>query len=1379
MSNFTKRIAKLSPRRQELLARLLEQERLDFSRTVITPCKRELAHVPLSFAQQRLWFLDQLEPHRAVYNIPDSHYFKGPLNLAALERSLSEIVRRHEILRTTFQTVAGEPVQVIAAPQPLRLEVTDLSRLPAPEREAEAQRLADEEAQQPFDLARGPLLRMRLLKLDDTEHVLLLTMHHIISDGWSLGVLGRELTALYAAFSAGQSSPLVELGIQYADFAVWQREWLRGEVLEKQLGYWREQLGGELPVLELPTDRPRPARQSYRGAVEGLDLSEEVSRRLKEISREAGTTLFMTLLAIFNVLLWRYSRQDEIIIGTPIANRNRAETEELIGFFVNTLVLRTKLSGEMSFRELLEQVRETTLGAYEHQDVPFEKLVEELQPERSLSRQPVFQVMFTLQDGGELKLAGLEVSWMETESDVAKFDLSLAMAEGEGYLSGAIAYNSDLFDAATIKRMARHFELLLEGIVANPQQRLSELPLLTEAEQQMLADWNETQREYPDEVCIHELFERQAARTPEAVAVVFNEERLTYRELNCRANQLAHYLRGVGVGPEVLVGILMERSVEMIVGLLGVIKAGGAYVPLDPQYPAERLSFMIEDAEAAVLITQEGLLNRIAGAAGTQVIIVEQQSWGDERTENPRSAVTAENLAYVIYTSGSTGRPKGVAIEHHSASTLLYWARETFTPEELQGVLASTSICFDLSVFELFVPLSWGGIVILAENALALPNLAAKADVRLINTVPSAISELVRMRAIPDHVRVVNLAGEALRRQLVEQLYEQQTIERVVNLYGPSEDTTYSTYAVMRRGEEGRVVIGRPIAKTRAYVVDERGEVVPIGVAGELCIGGEGLARGYLKRADLTAEKFIPDGLSGQTGARLYRTGDLTRYLADGNIEYLGRIDYQVKIRGFRIEPGEIEARLRQHEAVREALVLVEGEVKKEVAGDKRLVAYVVAEREMGLTVDALRRYLRETLPEYMIPSAFVLLDEMPLTPSGKINRQALSARAKNGDEHQETFVAPRDVVELRLMRLWEDVLNVRPVGITDNFFDLGGHSLLAVRMMAQLSHQIGRELPLALILQKQTIQGLASLLRQQVEPQATSPLVAIQPKGCKQPFFCVHPVGGSVICYSGLSRHLGLEQPFYGIQTPGLDGHAEEPLTRIEEMAARYIEELRTVQSPGPYMLGGWSMGGVVAFEMAQQLRRQGHEVALLALLDSHAPTMLGRATDINDETLLLQFTSDIGGLYGLEQSLTQKSESEPRSVEEHLRSLLQHVVRTGSVPPDLDLKQLSQLFQVFQMNVYAMLRYEPQRYPGRITFFRASEQLADISQDPAKDWRNLAADGVEVHVVPGNHYTMLREPLVQVMAEWLKVCLDITGNQMKPTLTRRTVAIASAISL
>ena len=1392
MNNFIQRIAKLSPKKQELLSRLFEKEQLDFARVVITP-RKSSASVPLSFAQQRLWFLDQLEPDSTAYNIPDTHCFDGPLNLQALQRSLSEIVRRHEILRTTFHSIDGEAVQVIAEAQPQRLEMIDLSDLPEAERKAKAERMANEETQQPFDLTRGPLFRFRLVRLDAEQHILLLTMHHIISDGWSLGVLGREMAALYQAYSTGQSSPLAELGIQYADFAVWQREWLQGETLEKQLAYWREQLGGELPVLELPIDRPRPPRQTYRGKAAEFHLNEELSRRLKEIGRANDATLFMTLLAAFNALLWRYTHQHEILVGTPIANRNRAETESLIGFFVNTLVLCTRPRAEMSFRELLVQVRETALGAYEHQDVPFEKLVEELQPERSLSQQPLFQVLFALNDAtqGEFKLAGLEASSVEVKSDAIKFDLCLGIEERKGLLSGAFGYNIDLFDTITIKRMVRHFELLLESIVANPEQRLSELPMLTAAEQQAFAEWNQTEREYRSDICIHELFEEQVTRTPENVAVVFDETRISYRELNQRANQVAHYLRRLGVGPEMRVGILLDRSLEMIVVMLGVLKAGGAYVPLDPRYPAERLAFMIEDAALKVLLTQAGWRERLGDSAVSQVIEIDEVNWSDEGTENPqvdvtsdtlRSAggspavasqcatpelrasrprsegyVTSGNLAYVIYTSGSTGRPKGVAIEHRSAVTLLHWARETFAEEELQGVLASTSICFDLSVFELFAPLSWGGQVILAENALALPTLAAKEEVRLINTVPSVLSELVRIAELPAGVRVVNLAGEALQRSLVDQLYEQQTIAQVVNLYGPSEDTTYSTCAVLSRGEAGRVVIGRPIANTQAYVVDAEGRIVPQGVTGELWLGGEGLARGYLQRAGLTAEKFVPDELSGRSGARLYRTGDLARYLADGSIDYLGRIDQQVKIRGFRIEPGEIEARLKQHAAVREVVVLV-----RESDSDRQLVAYVVAATEANLSGDltdeALRDYLREKLPDYMIPSAFILLDEIPLTPNGKINRQALLALAKNRNEHETAFVAPRDELELRIGRLWEDVLNVRPIGITDNFFERGGHSLLAVRMMAQLSRQMGRELPLALILQKQTVQALAAFLRQEIEPHDTSPLIAIQPHGRKPPFFCVHPAGGGIICYSALSRHLGDEQPFYGIQTPGLDGVAQQPLTRIESMAARYIKELRAVQGEGPYMLGGWSLGGVVAFEMARQLRSQSVEVSLLALFDSHP----GKSTEIDDDALLLQFTADISGLYDPEESLMPETDLQARTIEERLASLLEEVVRKGCAPPDLNLKQLTRLFEVFRTNVRALLSYKPQPYPGRITFFRASEQIADISTDPANYWRNMAGDGVEVHVVPGDHYTILREPAVQIMAEWLKVCVDLTSSEL-----------------
>jgi amino acid adenylation domain-containing protein len=1014
----------------------------------------------------------------------------------------------------------------------------------------------------------------------------------------------------------------------------------------------------------------------------------------------------------------------------------------------------------MSFRELLEQVRETALRAYEHQDVPFEKLVEELQPERSMSQQPLFQVLFALNDATqeELKLAGLEASLIDLESETIKFDLCLGIEEREGLLGGAFIYNTDLFDTITIKRMVGHFELLLDSIVANPEQRLSELSLLTAAEHQLFAEWNQTNREYPDD-CIHQLFEAQVTRTPEAVAVVFDEARLSYRELNRRANQLAHYLRRLGVGPEVQVGILLDRSLEMIIVVLGVLKAGGAYVPLDPRYPPERLAFMIEDAALKVLLTQAGWRERLGDSAVSHVIEIEEEIWHGEKQENPQVEMTSGNLAYVIYTSGSTGRPKGVAIEHHSAVTLLHWARETFAEEEFQGVLAGSSICFDLSVFELFATLSWGGQVILAENVLALPTLAAKEEVRLINTVPSVFSELLRMAELPVGVRVVTLAGEVMPRSLVDQLYSRETSVRLVNLYGPSEDTTYSTGAVVRRGETGRVPIGRPIPNTQVYAVDAQGHLVPQGVAGELWLGGEGLARGYLQRPELTAEKFVPDGLSGRSGARLYRSGDRARYLADGNLDFLERVDHQVKIRGFRIEPGEIETRLKQHPGVREAVVFA----REEIEGERQLVAYVATHTEPNLSGDLtdgeLRHYLREKLPEYMIPAVFMLLDEIPLTPNGKINRKALLALAKNRNEHKPDFVAPRDALELQIGRLWEDVLNTRPIGITDNFFERGGHSLVAVRMMAELSRQIGRELPLALILQKQTLQELAAFLRQEIEPQAASPLIAIQPQGRKPPFFCVHPAGGGVICYSALSRHLGIEQPFYGIQTPGLDEAAQPPLTQIESMAARYIEELRRVQSEGPYMLGGWSLGGVVAFEMARQLRGLGFEVSLLALLDSYVAATPGPP---DDDALLVQFITDISGLYELEESLTREPDLQSRTIEERLASVLQEVVRKGYAPPDLNLKQLTVLFEVFRTNMYALLSYKPQFYPGRITFFRASEQIAGISTDPANDWRNVAADGVEVHVVPGDHYTMLREPAVQVMAEWLKVCIELASSEL-----------------
>jgi len=894
----------------------------------------------LSFAQQRLWFLNQLEGPSATYNIPITLRLEGSLHQKALAQSLHDLVQRHESLRMAFPSINGAP-RVQISNQPFQLEILDLRALSPAEAEPEVQRLLMETANCPFDLATGPLFRATLLQFGATSHILQINMHHIISDGWSIGIFMREWCALYDAFSQEQPSPLSPLPIQYVDFANWQRQLLTGEVLNKQLNYWKQQLVDIPTLLELPTDYSRPPVQRYQGARLSFSLSDELTAQLKHLSQQMGTTLFMTLWSAFATLLSRYSGQSDIVIGSPIANRTQSQTESIFGFFLNTLVLRLDLTNNLPFEDILLKARPVALEAYSHQDLPFEQLVEELQPVRSLSHSQLFQVMFVLQNAPllpDLELAGLNLTQLELKSVIAKFDLALEFTETVSGLTGRLEYNTDLFERATIERLSGHLQTLLTGIVANPKTPIHELPLLTKAEQQQLLAWNNTAVDYPQDKCVHQLFEAQVETTPEAVAVVFENQQLSYRELNQRANQLAHYLQTLGVKPEVLVGICLERSVEMVIGLLSILKAGGAYVPLDPAYPVARLAFMLEDAQVSVLLTQESLKERLPETQ-TQVVCldIEAEALSRFAEENVVSGVGPENLAYVIYTSGSTGKPKGVAIEHHSAVVLLKWAKEVFTSEEIAGVLASTSICFDLSVFELFVPISWGRKIILVENVLQLPTLAADLGVTLVNTVPSAMGELVRTKNIPASVRVVNLAGEALQSKLVQQIYQQETIEKVFNLYGPSEDTTYSTWAFLQKESKEPPSIGCPITNTQVYVLDTHFQPVPIGVCGELYIGGDGLARGYLNQPELTAEKFISNPF--QEGTRLYKTGDLVRYRADGSLEFLGRIDNQVKIRGFRIELGEIETRLNQYSTVQEAAVIA----REDKPGDKRLVAYIVS----------------------------------------------------------------------------------------------------------------------------------------------------------------------------------------------------------------------------------------------------------------------------------------------------------------------------------------------------------------------------------------------------------------------------------------------------
>jgi amino acid adenylation domain-containing protein len=1098
LNDLTARMDALSPAKRRLLELRLEKQGALAS--VEQKIARRATHnsAPLSFTQQQLWFLNQLEPESPAYNQPKAIQLKGQLNAGTLKKALEGIVARHEVLRTTFLSLDGRPVQVIGAAQSIELPIIDLSAVAGEEAEANLHRCIVEVTDRPFDLSHDLMIRAALFRLSENDHVLLLVTHHIASDGWSKGILFRELAALYDAFSAGKPSPLDELPIQYMDFVVWQSEWLQGEVLEQHLSYWRQKLA-DIPLLELPTDRPRPPVQSYRGARQSLLLPKTLTAGLKALSRREEVTLFMLLLAAFKVLLQRYTGQDDIVVGSPIAGRSRAETEGLIGFFVNTLVLRTDLSGDPSFRELLRRVRDVALGAYAHPDVPFEKLMVDLGLKRTLNRNTLFQVLFALQNfpRESLRLPGLALHPVEIRNHTAKFDLSLYMMEDGEKLRASFEYRTDLFDEATIKRMAGHFETLLEGIVADSECRLSELPVLTAAErQQLLIQWNDTKEDYPKDQCLHQLFEAQVKKTPEAVAVVFESQQLTYRELNARANQLARYLSKRGVGPEVLVGLFMDRSLDMVVALLGILKAGGAYVPLDQKHPEERLVFMLRDARLRVLLTHqktmEGLpvLSRVKkldqhdGLLGDGILVcldTDREVIARCSKENLCSGVAPDNLAYVIYTSGSTGVPKGVMVPHRGICNRLLWGQKAYQLSESDRVLQAFSLSFDFATWEIFTALVAGAQLIIAEpesyqDSAYLVKLIIDHRITLAGFVPSMLRAILDEPEIErcSSLKRVVAGGEVLPVELQERFFARQDAE-LENTYGPTEASIDVTCWVCKRENDFEskrqvVPIGRPIANTQIYILDSHLHSAPVGVSGELCIGGLGLARGYLNKPDLTAEKFIPNHFSGQPGERIYRTGDLARYLPDGNIEFLGRVDNQVKIRGFRIEPGEIESVLSQHPAVRETVVVVQ----EAEPGQKRLVAYVASHQEQVPTGSGLRDFLRQKLPDYMIPSVFVFLESLPLTQNGKIDRNALPMPDAARPDLESAYTAPRTVVEETIAGIWAQVLGLEQVGVQDNFFELGGHSLLATQVVSRIRSTFDLELPLRDLFEKPTVAGLA-----------------------------------------------------------------------------------------------------------------------------------------------------------------------------------------------------------------------------------------------------------------------------------------------------------------
>ncbi|MBC6431621.1 amino acid adenylation domain-containing protein [Nostoc sp. HG1] len=1060
----------------ELTTQILEQVKSNLPSIYLPISKVETAsnQHPLNFTQQQLWFINQLQPGIATYNIPIAIHLTKKLNVPALVRSLNEIIQRHEILRTSFEVFDGEPIQKVADTVTFTVPEVDLCHLVDEQQQLEVQNLSLQEAQSSFDVGQAPLLRAKLLHLQEEKSILILTLHHLVGDGWSIKVLVQELSTIYPALSADRPLTFPELPVQYADFVYWQRNWLQGEVIEKHLAYWKQQLSGDLPVLQLPSDRPRPPIQTFRGAQQKFLLSTKLTEAIKQLTQREGATLFMALLAAFKTLLYRYTDQEDILVGSPIANRNRAELEQLIGCFVNTLVLRTSLEGNPSFAELLGRVRKVAIDAYTHQDLPFEKLVEALQPNRDLSYNPLFQAMFVLQNPASDSIWKTE----ELETGTAKFDVLLSMIDSEEGLIGTLEYNTDLFNADTIVRMVGHFQTLLEGVVSDCNQCISELSILTPAERQtQLVDWNNTQVDYPQEVCIHRLFEVQVEKTPDAIALIFETQKFTYRELNQRANTVAHYLKTLGVKPEILVGICMERSLEMVIGILAIIKAGGAYVPLDPSYPKERLEFMLADAQVSVLLAQPHLAQELPPHQAQLVCIDSNcQEFAAYSPENPTSEDTAENLAYVIYTSGSTGKPKGVQISHRAVVNFLIAMRQTPGLAQTDILLSVTTLSFDIAALEIYLPLTIGAQVVIisrfeASDGIQLSKRLNSCGATVMQATPATWRMLLAAGWNGNQQLKILCGGEALDYTLAQQL--QQRGKEVWNLYGPTETTIWSAVSQVntQNQPQNHVAIGFPIANTQFYILDQYCQLVPIGVVGELHIGGAGLAHGYLNKPELTQQRFISSPF--EIGKYLYKTGDLARYRSDGNIVYLGRIDHQVKIRGFRIELGEIEEVLGQHPKVRETVVVA----REDTPNNHRLVAYVIPNSEMIFSVHELRDYLKDKLPDYMVPSAFVELNTLPLTPNGKINRHGLPVPDVQRPDLKEVYEAPNSEMERAITKIWLGILHLEKIGVNDNFFDLGGNSLLMVQVNHKLREDLSSDISVVEMFQNPTIKSLAKYI--------------------------------------------------------------------------------------------------------------------------------------------------------------------------------------------------------------------------------------------------------------------------------------------------------------
>ena len=1387
------------------LAQATEEARRQASRSAAPPLEavsRDQA-LPLSFAQQRLWFIDRLEPGLSIYNMPFPVRLQGPLDAACLEAALSEMMRRHEVLRTSFRLEGESPYQVIAAPAPFRLPRIDLEALPEERRETVARHLVALDAGSPFDLEKGPILRTSLLRLEPEEHILLFNLHHIAGDGWSIEVLVQEVSELYGAASRGEAAELPPLPIQYADFAVWQRGWLSGEVLEAEIEHWRQRLAGA-PPLDLPTDRPRPSIQSFRGSTCMVPVSSEVGQALEKRAQASGSTLFMVLLTGLAWTLSRVAGTDDVSVGTPVAGRTHLELEPLIGFFVNTLVLRIQTPGvdgaeAPTFDQLLAQVREVSLEAQTHQDVPFEKLVEELGADRTSGRSPLFQVMFSLQkvadEPPELGEVKVELLQEEGSGGTAKFDLRLAVTQNpDSSLALGAEYAVDLFDGTTMQRLLGQLSTLLRGVAEQGEVPLNAISLTTPAQRhQALVEWNDTDVAYPEESSLAALFAEVVAERGEAVALTESGEaplQVSFAELSRRAARVTDILQGRDLAPDGLMGIFLERSAAMVVATLGILGAGQGFVPLDPSYPRERLRFLIEDSNLQVLITTEALQGELPESSAAVLHI---ESLVDSAAPTAISPRGGDALAYVMYTSGSMGRPKGVAVPQRAVARLVHGANfGDLGPEQIFLQLAP--FAFDASTLELWAPLLGGGRLALPPSGLpALDELGSLLRRERISTLwlTAGLFHLMVDERPQDLAGLQQLlaGGDVLSVERVRRVLELDGGPRMINGYGPTENTTFTTCFGMDRTDQvgASVSVGRPLSNTEVWIVDRQLRPVPTGVFGELVTSGAGLARGYLGRPALTAESFTPHPLPQRAGERIYRTGDLARHLGDGSIEFAGRRDQQVKLRGFRIEPGEIEAALMRQKGVSGAFVNVHSG-----AAGERLVAYLVGGEAAVPTPEVLRKALKEELPAYMVPSFFVPLEALPLNPNGKVDRDALPEPPE--DDGELGFVAPRDDTERALAEIWQELLGVESIGVHDDFFERGGHSLLGIQLLSRVQKALGQEIPIAALFRTPTIAGLAAVLRGESAAGLYDSLVPFDTDGKRPPVFYVHPGGGMVFFYRDLVERIDAKAPSYGLQSQGLEGGVA-PYDDLVLMASHYLEEIRGVQSEGPYHLAGWSMGGVIAFEMARQLQAEGEEVAFLGLIDSHVPNQMDRLGEREPLVVLERFALNFGLPLDIQMPMDEFLALELR---EQLGYVLEQARKMGDLPEDLTLDRVMRYFRVFKLNAHALATYEPGPYRGKIHLFRASEPHKSLMRNPEASWfdhlvlivsfwwrwldvklwsrfvnRGLGwqkIEGCEVsgERVPGDHYSLLLEPNVETLATRLRAALDaVWGDDESPEST------------